>query len=102
MSNANGTTKAQKDPKFKLAESHDLSPRQKWLRDYYFKGVEREWNAEYMAFTTGTDWDIIWNEADGSGSLRVPDYNDGVRACWDTNQFDVECPGTAADFLALR
>ena len=64
MSNANGKSEAEKSPKFKLAESHDLSPRQKWLRDYYFKGNDREWNAEYMAFTTGTDWDIVWNEED--------------------------------------
>jgi hypothetical protein len=57
---------------------------------------------EFADASTGEDWDIIWNEADGSGSLRVPDYNDGVRACWDTNQFDVECAASAADFLAVR
>ncbi len=53
-----------KPPQFKIAEPHDLSPRQKWLRDYYFKGAEREWNNEYMPFTTGTDWDIIYHEGD--------------------------------------
>jgi len=53
-----------KSPEFKLAEPHDLSPRQKWLRDYYFKGSEREWNNEYMPFTTDTDWDVIWHEGD--------------------------------------
>jgi len=50
--------------KYKIAEPHDLSPRSKWMRDYYFKGVKREWNNQYMPFTTGTDWDIIWNETD--------------------------------------
>jgi formate C-acetyltransferase len=50
--------------KFNIAEPHDLSPRSKWLRDYYFKGAEREWNNEYMSFTTGTDWDVIWYEGD--------------------------------------
>jgi len=52
------------EPKYHIAEPHDLSPRSKWLRDYYFLGVEREWNNEFMPFTTGTDWDIIWNEGD--------------------------------------
>ncbi|MFX1274086.1 MAG: pyruvate formate lyase family protein [Promethearchaeota archaeon] len=64
MSDINGNINSQKNPRFELAKSHDLSPRQKWLRDYYFKGVEREWNNEYMAFTTGMDWDIIWYEGD--------------------------------------
>jgi hypothetical protein len=35
--------------------------------------------------------DIRWNEADGSGSLQVPDYNGGERACWDTHQDDTDC-----------
>ncbi|MHA1732047.1 MAG: pyruvate formate lyase family protein [Promethearchaeota archaeon] len=51
-------------PKFKVAEPHDLSPRAQWLRDYYFKGVNREWNNEYMPFTTGTPWDRCWSEMD--------------------------------------
>ena len=52
-------------PKFKVAEPHDLSPRAKWLRDYYFKGNDREWYNEYMPFTTGAPWgDRIWNEGD--------------------------------------
>lgn len=36
-------------------------------------------------------YDIRWNEADGSGSLQVPDYNGGARACWDTRQNDSSC-----------
>lgn len=38
------------------------------------------------------DWDIRWNEADGTGSLMVPDYNGGRRACWDAHQNDIVCP----------
>ncbi len=34
---------------------------------------------------------IRWNEADGTGSLQVPDYNNGEEACWDENQWDVDC-----------
>jgi len=41
--------------------------------------------------SAGLDYDIRWNEADGSGSLQVPDYNGGARACWDTRQNDTEC-----------
>ena len=65
MSKINEKLEVQKQgPKFPVAESHDLSPRSKWLREYYFKGVKREWNNEYTPFTTGTDWDIIFYEGD--------------------------------------
>ncbi len=63
MSKINGnTTDPIREPKFPVAKPHDLSPRSQWLRDYYFKGVEREWNNQYMPFTTGTDWDLIFEE----------------------------------------
>lgn len=65
MSELDNKSEVKKEvPKYHIAEPHHLSPRSKWLRDYYFKGVEREWNNQYMPFTTGTDWDIIWNETD--------------------------------------
>ncbi len=65
MSKSNDSSEVQKgEPKFPIAEPHDLSPRSKWLRDYYFKGTDREWNNEFMPFTTGTDWDMIWYEGD--------------------------------------
>ena len=50
--------------KYKIAEPHDLSPRNKWLRDYYFLGVKREWNNEYMPFTTGLPNDRQFAETD--------------------------------------
>jgi hypothetical protein len=40
---------------------------------------------------SGETFFIRWNEADGTGSLRVPDYNGGEEACWDEDQWDVEC-----------
>ncbi|MFX0001340.1 MAG: pyruvate formate lyase family protein [Candidatus Hodarchaeota archaeon] len=65
MSNTNVNHSYQKRvPKFPIAQPLDLSPRSKWLRDYYFKGLEREWNNQYMSFTTGTDWDIVFHEGD--------------------------------------
>ena len=39
-----------------------LSPRVKWLRDYYFEGKTRKWNNEYNAYTTGTPWDTQYDE----------------------------------------
>ncbi len=39
-----------------------LSPRIQWLRDYYFKGTQRTWNNEFTAWTTGTPWDLLFNE----------------------------------------
>ncbi len=39
-----------------------LSPRIQWLRDYYFQGNQRRWNNEFTAWTTGTPWDLLFNE----------------------------------------
>ena len=46
----------------KLKEPKGLSPRIQWLRDYYFRGADRAWNNEFTAWTTGTAWDILYNE----------------------------------------
>ncbi|MDR3294004.1 MAG: hypothetical protein LBT20_07895 [Clostridiales bacterium] len=46
----------------KVKEPKNLSPRIQWLRDYYFSGIEREWNNEFRPFTTGTPWDKNYNE----------------------------------------
>lgn len=45
-----------------MKEPSGLSPRIAWLRDYYFQGTERAWNNEFTAWTTGTPWDILFNE----------------------------------------
>ena len=45
-----------------IKEPKGLSERIAWLRDYYFKGTDRAWNNEFTAWTTGTPWDIIYNE----------------------------------------
>lgn len=45
-----------------MKEPKGLSGRIQWLRDYYFKGNDRAWNNEFTAWTTGTPWDIIYNE----------------------------------------
>lgn len=47
---------------FKIREPEGLTPRIKWLRDYYFKGASRRWNNETTSWTTGTPWDVQYNE----------------------------------------
>ena len=46
----------------KIKEPTNLSPRITWLRDFYFRGVDRGWNNEFRPFTTGTSWDRNFNE----------------------------------------
>lgn len=46
----------------KIKRPKNLSPRVKWLRDYYFQGFEREWNNEYLSFGTGAPWDVYTDE----------------------------------------
>ena len=52
----------EREPRYETKKPSGLSPRVKWLRDYYFKGADRAWNAEMTSWTTGTDWDILFNE----------------------------------------
>lgn len=49
-------------PRAGIKEPGALSPRVSKLRDYYFRGNDRPWNNEYSAWTTGTDWDIVFQE----------------------------------------
>ena len=47
---------------FDVKQPHGLSPRIQWLRDFYFKGLERPWNNEFSCWTTGTAWDVVYDE----------------------------------------
>ena len=47
---------------YPIKQPRGLSPRIAWLREYYFKGAERDWNNEYTAWSTGTPWDVQFNE----------------------------------------
>ena len=49
-------------PRYTIKEPRNLSPRIQWLRDYYFQGVNRAWNNEFTAWTTGTPWDFQFEE----------------------------------------
>lgn len=45
-----------------IKEPHGLSPRIRGLRDLYFDGVRRSWNNEFTCWTTGTPWDVVYDE----------------------------------------
>jgi pyruvate-formate lyase len=45
-----------------LKQPHGLSPRVRWLRDYYFEGVKRAWNNQFTCWTTGAPWDVLYDE----------------------------------------
>ncbi|PKM71668.1 MAG: hypothetical protein CVU91_12970 [Firmicutes bacterium HGW-Firmicutes-16] len=45
-----------------LKKPGQLPERVKFLRDYFFEGVKRDWNNEYCCYSTGTDWDLQFNE----------------------------------------
>ena len=47
---------------YTIKEPGGLSPRIQWLRDYYFQGAKRSWNNESTSWTTGTPWDVQYNE----------------------------------------
>ncbi len=45
-----------------LKQPHGLSERVRWLREHYFRGLERPWNNEFTCWTTGTSWDVVYDE----------------------------------------
>ena len=55
---------------FNIKEPGELSPRVKYLRDYYFEGIKRDWNNEYSCFSTGSPWDVLYDE---NSYLIVPE-----------------------------
>jgi formate C-acetyltransferase len=47
---------------YQLKTPKGLSARIQWLRDYYFQGYRRNWNNEFTAWSTGTPWDLQYQE----------------------------------------
>jgi formate C-acetyltransferase len=45
-----------------LKKPKNLSPRIQWLRNFYYKGVQRKWHNEFMSFSTGAPWDDSFDE----------------------------------------
>lgn len=46
----------------KMKEPKNLSPRIRWLRDYYFQGASRSWNNQYNCYSDGKPWDYLFDE----------------------------------------
>lgn len=57
-----------------------------------FLGIGANRSMEFIDSSDDMTWFIEWNEVNHSGSLMVPDYNDGNRACWNNQLVNVECP----------
>ena len=57
-----------------------------------FQSTGANRSMDFVDVSSGLVWFIEWNEVNHSGSLMVPNYNDGNRACWDNNLVNVECP----------
>jgi len=49
-------------PVHPIKEPGALSPRIQQLRSFYFDGMKREWNNEFTCWTTGTPWDLLYDE----------------------------------------
>jgi len=56
------TTAAARPAADLLKTPANLSPRLQWLRNYYFQGADRRWNNQFLAWSTGTPWDVQFNE----------------------------------------
>ena len=59
---------------FAVKAPHGLSPRIQGLRDYYFRGVERAWNNEFTCWTTGTTWDVVYDELTSDNPIDLCRY----------------------------
>ena len=49
-------------PSPRIKQPHGLSERVRWLREHYFQGLRRPWRNEFTCWTTGTDWDVLYDE----------------------------------------
>ncbi len=45
-----------------LKQPHGLSPRVRWLRDYFVEGGKRTWNNPFTSWTSGAPWDVLYDE----------------------------------------
>lgn len=45
-----------------VKEPKNLTKRVNWLRDYFFTGTKRNWNNEFNCYSTGTPWDVQYDE----------------------------------------
>jgi len=55
-------TSAAGKTQYPIKKPGNLSPRIEWLRNYYFRGMERPWNNEFTSWGTGEPWDVQYDE----------------------------------------
>jgi len=55
-------TQAEQGPTHPIKEPGELSERIRSLRSFYFDGTRRDWNNEFTCWTTGTPWDLLYDE----------------------------------------
>lgn len=55
-----------------------------------FSDSKQTGSIEYFDASEDLTSSIVWH-SDGTGSLTVPDYNGGVKACWDNEQRNIAC-----------
>jgi len=84
-------------PRYAIKQPQNLSPRIRWLRDYYFQGLNRKWNNEFTAWTTGTAWDFQYEEAFYYIVPETYSFFSTFRACFNQTARPVALP---ADFWA--
>lgn len=70
----------------------NVDPRGEYLGDVleYETDLEDAWMT-YDDASEDNVWEIQWNIEMGSGSLSVPGYNNGEKACWNALKQDVVC-----------
>jgi len=56
-----------------------------------FRETATAGSIEHLDASTAELSRIDWS-VDGSGSITAPDYNGGMKSCWDTSQKDTTCP----------
>ncbi|MBM4236816.1 MAG: hypothetical protein FJ152_10210, partial [Firmicutes bacterium] len=81
-----------------VKEPYNLSPRIKWLYDYYFKGTERNWNNEYLAFSTGAKDDWLFEEMNFYIVPEVYSFFNTFNKAFNQNAVTLELP---PDFYQL-
>jgi formate C-acetyltransferase len=76
----------------KVKEPGSLSPRIKWLRDYYFRGANRAWNNEFTSWSTGTPWDLQYHEITYYNAPEAYTLFDAVRGSYKQSARNIELP----------
>lgn len=78
-----------------VKEPFNLSKRIRWLYDYYFMGTERNWNNEFLAFSTGVKDDCLFEEMNFYIVPEVYAFFNPFNKSFNQNAVEIEIP---ADF----